>query len=343
MWITFRTKRRSLEIFLFLQSLHVNGFGVWFWIQSLLPPPPHSSQWLDFYLSSETKDVGINSPALEGSPNYICPSLHETLSNNDRIFGHRETFEKWKWKLLSRVRLFATQWTIRPWNSQARVLEWVAFPSPGDLPNPAFEPWSPAWRGRILYQLSHQGSPRILEWVAYPFSRGFSQPRNWTGVSWLESYQGSPRETFGIIKLTLSKFKKKKIGTNGWVPLWGKCFNLLRNEPEGFGRWNVSRRKIRVKCLRFPPTPHHPWVYIRHPVHHPWVWVQRTPHEVTAWLWCSSLSFEHGGAHWLATPSPRRTPWRIVSSLHCLSRGRSWPHASLEHLTCGQYNWWAKS
>ena len=34
--------------------------------------------------------------------------------------------------------------------------------------------------GRILYQLSHQGSPRILEWVAYPFSRGSSWPRNWT-------------------------------------------------------------------------------------------------------------------------------------------------------------------
>ena len=36
---------------------------------------------------------------------------------------------------------------------------------------------------RILYQLSHKGSPRILEWVAYPFSSGSSQPRNRTGVS----------------------------------------------------------------------------------------------------------------------------------------------------------------
>ena len=36
---------------------------------------------------------------------------------------------------------------------------------------------------QILYQLSHKGSPRILEWVVYPFSRGSSQPRNWTGVS----------------------------------------------------------------------------------------------------------------------------------------------------------------
>ena len=35
----------------------------------------------------------------------------------------------------------------------------------------------------ILYQLSHQGSPRILEWVAYPFSSGSPWPRNQTGVS----------------------------------------------------------------------------------------------------------------------------------------------------------------
>ena len=31
---------------------------------------------------------------------------------------------------------------------------------------------------QILYQLSHQGSPRMLEWVAYPFCRGSSLPRN---------------------------------------------------------------------------------------------------------------------------------------------------------------------
>ena len=36
---------------------------------------------------------------------------------------------------------------------------------------------------RILYQLSHEGSPRILEWVAYFFSSGSSQPRNRIGVS----------------------------------------------------------------------------------------------------------------------------------------------------------------
>ena len=38
-------------------------------------------------------------------------------------------------------------------------------------------------RGWILYQLSHKGSPRILEWVAYPLSSRSSWPRNWTRVS----------------------------------------------------------------------------------------------------------------------------------------------------------------
>jgi len=47
------------------------------------------------------------------------------------------------------------------------------FPSPRDLPNSGIKPGLPHC-GRILYYLSHQGSPRILDWVAYPFSRGSS-------------------------------------------------------------------------------------------------------------------------------------------------------------------------
>ena len=33
---------------------------------------------------------------------------------------------------------------------QARVLEWVAFPSPGDLPDPGIEPGSPALQADSL-------------------------------------------------------------------------------------------------------------------------------------------------------------------------------------------------
>ena len=39
---------------------------------------------------------------------------------------------------------------------------------------------------RVLYHLSHKGSPTILEWVAYPFSSGSSQPRNRTRISALQ-------------------------------------------------------------------------------------------------------------------------------------------------------------
>ena len=33
---------------------------------------------------------------------------------------------------------------------QARVLEWVPFPSPGDLPDPGIEPGSPAFQADAL-------------------------------------------------------------------------------------------------------------------------------------------------------------------------------------------------
>ena len=36
---------------------------------------------------------------------------------------------------------------------------------------------------QMLHRVGHQGSPGILAWAVYPFSMGFSQPRNWAGVS----------------------------------------------------------------------------------------------------------------------------------------------------------------
>ena len=70
-----------------------------------------------------------------------------------------------------------------PWNSPGQntgvgslSLLWGIFLTQGSNPG------LPHCR-QILYQLSHQGSPRILEWVAYPFSSRSSQPRNQTGVS----------------------------------------------------------------------------------------------------------------------------------------------------------------
>ena len=69
-----------------------------------------------------------------------------------------------------------------PWDSPgqntgvgSRSLLQGIFPTQGSNPGLPHCRW-------ILYQLSHEGSPRILEWVAYPFSSGSSWLRNRTGV-----------------------------------------------------------------------------------------------------------------------------------------------------------------
>ena len=70
----------------------------------------------------------------------------------------------------------------------------------GLFPTQGSNPGLPHCR-QILYQLSHNRSPRILEWVAYPFSSRSSQPRNWTSllhcrrILYQLSYEGSPKLT----------------------------------------------------------------------------------------------------------------------------------------------------
>ena len=100
------------------------------------------------------------------------------------------------------------------WNSPGQNTGVVAFPSPGDLPNPGIEPASPALQAdslptelsgkpnwiSVCVLVAHlcltlcnpmdcnpSGSSvheifqaRILEWVAISFSRGSSQPRDQT-------------------------------------------------------------------------------------------------------------------------------------------------------------------
>ena len=66
---------------------------------------------------------------------------------------------------------------------QARILECLSLLQ-GVFPTQRSNLGLPRCR-RILYQLSHKGSPRTLEWVAYPFSSGSSWPRYQTGVSYI--------------------------------------------------------------------------------------------------------------------------------------------------------------
>ena len=72
--------------------------------------------------------------------------------------------------LLSHVQLFATPWTIAPrllcpWNSPGRILECVAIPFSGDLPDPGIKPRSPAWQTTSLPS-EPPGKPLLVtDWV----------------------------------------------------------------------------------------------------------------------------------------------------------------------------------
>ena len=66
------------------------------------------------------------------------------------------------WKSLNRVQLFATPWTIQAMEF-SRPEYWILHQE--ILPTQESNPGLPLFRW-VLYQLSHQGSPRILEWVS---------------------------------------------------------------------------------------------------------------------------------------------------------------------------------
>ena len=86
--------------------------------------------------------------------------------------------------------IFPNQWS----NPGLPHCRWILGLNPG-LPH----------HRQILYQLSHKGSRRILEWVTYPFSRGFSHPRNRTGVSCIA---GGCFTNWAIWEITIVKREK---------------------------------------------------------------------------------------------------------------------------------------
>ena len=86
---------------------------------------------------------------------------------------------KRKWSLS----VVSDSWLYSPWNSGARLLEWVAVPFSRGSSQPRDRTQVFHITGRFFTSWAIKGSPRILEWVAYAFSSGSSQPRNRTRVS----------------------------------------------------------------------------------------------------------------------------------------------------------------
>ena len=112
--------------------------------------------------------------------------LYSTLCND--LYGKRiwKSIDAWMCERCSVMSNFLRPYGLySPWNSpglntgvDSHSLLQGIFPTQGSNPGLLHCRW-------ILYQLSHQGSPRILDWVAYPFSSGSSWPRNLTRVSYI--------------------------------------------------------------------------------------------------------------------------------------------------------------
>ena len=103
-------------------------------------------------------------------PCLTCSNEHTLLYNKENT--KQQSFKKWqsymcllqknckiymwlvsKGKLLSRIRLFATPWTVAyqaPPSMGFSRQEYWPFPSPGDLPDSGIEPGSPALEADAL-------------------------------------------------------------------------------------------------------------------------------------------------------------------------------------------------
>ena len=104
-----------------------------------------------------------------------------------------------KWKLLSRVQLFATPWTIQSTVfSRPDYWKWVSFPFSRDIPNPGIEPRSPTlWVDSLPAE--PQGKPKntgmgslsLLQWIflTQELNQGLLHCRQ---ILYQLSYQASP-------------------------------------------------------------------------------------------------------------------------------------------------------
>ena len=166
----------------------------------------------------------------------------------------------WKRKSLGRVRLFVTPWTISSRNSPCQNIEVGSLSLlQGISPTQGSNPGLPHYR-RILYQLSHKGSPRILEWIAYPFSllqgifliqelnQAFLHCRR---ILYQLSYQGSPHEDSpgkntrdGCHALLQGIFPTQ--GSNPGLPYCGQILYQLSHKGNPCIGWRSELRKGRT-------------------------------------------------------------------------------------------------
>ena len=90
----------------------------------------------------------------------------------------------WEWKSLVVSDSLWPHGLYSPWNSPGQNTGVGSLSLlQGILPTQGSNPGLPHW-GQVLYQQSHQGSPRILECVAYPFSGNRTPASCWFLTNW---------------------------------------------------------------------------------------------------------------------------------------------------------------
>ena len=118
-------------------------------------------------------------------------------------------------RLKSRLSDSVTPGINSPWNSPDQNTAVGSLSLRGIFPAQGSNPGLPHCR-QILYQLSHQGSPKTLEWVAYPFSRDLPNPGIKPGSPALQAdslpaeLQGKPIR-IGYIPLNITKDGFKRL------------------------------------------------------------------------------------------------------------------------------------
>ena len=127
--------------------------------------------------------------------------------------------ERKVWKSLSRVRLFATAWTVQS-REFSRLEYWSGqpFPSSGDLPNSGIKPRYLALQEDSL-PAQPQGKPRntgvgslsLLQWI-FPTRESNQGLLHCRGILYQLSYQGSPRRREKSSKWTVFMESRKSSG-----------------------------------------------------------------------------------------------------------------------------------
>ena len=188
---------------------------------------------------------------------------------------------KVKVKLLSRVWLFATPWTVAyqapPSMGFSRQECWsgLPFPSPGNLPDPGIETGSPALQADALLSEppkymcvqscwtlwdNMDFSPpdssvygifqaRILEWVAISYSKGSSQPRDQAPISCFSrqilyhciTWEAQDEK----LQLSHSTCEYRHANPFSWVQLFATLWTIAYQAALSMG---FSRKNTKVDC-----------------------------------------------------------------------------------------------